>query len=227
MIEFILTIISTIFPNFYLSGSPTFQKPLTPGEEEYWLKRHLEGDKEAKDVLIERNLRLVAHIVKKYNAKEQDIDDLISIGTIGLIKAISSFNKEKSIRLATYASKCIENEILMYMRSEKKKSREVSLNDPIGFDKDGNEISLIDVLENDEVSIVDAVATKIQIVKLYGKMKDTLTNREREIIELRYGIYSGKEVTQREIAKMYKISRSYVSRIEKKALDKLFNAMNG
>jgi RNA polymerase sporulation-specific sigma factor len=227
VIEFILTIISTIFPNFYLSGSPTFQKPLTPGEEEYWLKRHLEGDKEAKDVLIERNLRLVAHIVKKYNAKEQDIDDLISIGTIGLIKAISSFNKEKSIRLATYASKCIENEILMYMRSEKKKSREVSLNDPIGFDKDGNEISLIDVLENDEVSIVDAVATKIQIVKLYGKMKDTLTNREREIIELRYGIYSGKEVTQREIAKMYKISRSYVSRIEKKALDKLFNAMNG
>ena len=227
MIGSILTILSTLFPNFYISGSPTFQKPLTPAEEEYWIDRFIEGDKEARDVLIERNLRLVAHIVKKYNAKEQDVDDLISIGTIGLIKAISSFDKEKSIRLATYASKCIENEILMFMRTEKKKNREISLNEPIGFDKDGNEISLIDVLENDDANIIDVVSMKLQMIKLYEKMKVILTEREREIIELRYGIYSGKEVTQREIAKIYKISRSYVSRIEKKALDKLFNAMNG
>ena len=180
---------------------------------------------EARDMLIERNLRLVAYIVKKYSAKEADIEDMISIGTIGLIKAIDSFDISKGIRLATYASRCIENELLMLMRNEKKHSKEVYLNEPIGSDKEGNEISLIDVIESVDDDIIDNMAHDENVSKLSGYVNKCLTARERRIIHLRYGIPDGdKEYTQREIADMLGISRRYVSRIEKRALIKLKRA---
>ncbi len=180
-----------------------------------------EGNEEARNILIERNLRLVAHIVKKYNATVSDSDDLISIGTIGLIKAIATFNHEKGTRLATYAARCIENEILMQIRSSKKIQSEVSLQDPIGVDREGNEIALIDVIGNEAESVVEEVELKMQVKRLYNKMKLVLKNREKVVLELRYGLLNGTSKTQREIAKMLGISRSYVSRIEKKAIKKL------
>ena len=200
----------------------SFEKPLTPEEEVHYLSLFKnENDEEAKEVLIERNMRLVAHIAKKYNNITEDQDDLISIGTIGLIKAIETFKIDKGTRLATYASKCIENEILMNIRTNKKNKVQVSLQDPIGVDREGNAISLIDILGTEADCVVDQVELKVQINKLYEKLYKVLTDREREIIELRYGLTPYGYKTQREIAQKLNISRSYVSRIEKKALKKL------
>lgn len=199
----------------------TFQKPLTLEEEKYYLQKYQEGDPLAKDVLIERNLRLVAHVVKKYQGLDEDLDDLISIGTIGLIKAVSTFDCSKGNRLATYAARCVENELLMLLRSKKKTSREVSLYEPIGTDKEGNEINLMDVIEGNETDIADAYIQQEEIQQLYHSLISVLTPREFEVIRLRYGLFGQKELTQREIAKKLNISRSYVSRIEKKTLEKL------
>ena len=199
----------------------SFPKPLSTKEEQEYLRQCKNGDKDARDVLIERNLRLGAHIVKKYNASDKEIDDLISIGTIGLIKAIDTFDMDKGIRLATYASRCIDNELLMMLRSGKKQSKEVYLYEPIGADREGNEINLLDIIESMDVDIVESLEQKSNIKRLYQLVDQVLSMREKEIINLRYGLYNSKEVTQREIAAKLGISRSYVSRIEKKALKKL------
>ena len=200
----------------------SFEKPLTPEEElKYLTKFKEEQDEYAKEVLIERNMRLVAHIAKKYNNSNEDQDDLISIGTIGLIKAIETYNIDKGTRLATYASRCIENEILMNIRTNKKNKVQVSLQDPIGTDKEGNEISLIDVLGTDIDYILDQVELNVQISKLYEKVDKILTKREKETVLLSYGLTTCGYKTQREIAEKLEISRSYVSRIEKRALKKL------
>lgn len=205
----------------YVSNPNSFPQPLTSEEEVEFMEQYKNGSEEARNILIERNLRLVAHIVKKYSSCGNDSDDLISIGTIGLIKAISTFNQEKGTRLATYAARCIENEILMQIRSSRKMKVEVSLQDPIGVDMEGNEITLIDVIGNENDSVIDEVELKIQVKRLYNKMKAVLKNREKTVLELRYGLFNGIGKTQREIAKMLGISRSYVSRIEKKAIKKL------
>jgi RNA polymerase sporulation-specific sigma factor len=199
----------------------SFPKPLSTKEETDYLRRCKDGDKDARDKLIEHNLRLVAHIVKKYNMVDKETDDLISIGTIGLIKAIDTFDDEKGIRLATYASRCIDNELLMMLRSGKRLAKEVYLYDPIGSDREGNEINLLDIIEEAEIDIVENIVLEDDIKKLYHMIGKVLTDREREIICLRYGLSNRKEVTQREIANKLGISRSYVSRIEKKALKKL------
>lgn len=212
---------SNIFLTGYISGNNTFPKPLDEKEEQEYLKLLKHGDKKAKSILIERNLRLVAHIVKKYQIPNKDIDELISIGTVGLIKAIDSFDSSKGTRLATYASRCIENEILMLFRNNKKQKSETFLHDPIGIDKEGNEISLIDVLSSDKDSVIDRVETNLQIKALYNKINSSLSHREGEILKMRYGLIDGRCKTQREIAALLGISRSYVSRIEKKALKKL------
>ncbi len=205
----------------------SFEKPLTPEEElAYLTKFKEENDESAKEILIERNMRLVAHIAKKYNNSSEDQDDLISIGTIGLIKAIETYNVDKGTKLATYASKCIENEILMNIRTNKKNKGQVSLQDPIGMDKEGNEISLIDVLGTDIDYILDQVELKVQISKLYEQLDKILTKREKEIILLRYGLTTYGYKTQREIAQQLNISRSYVSRIEKRALKRLKKELN-
>jgi RNA polymerase sporulation-specific sigma factor len=222
LISSILEILNNIFFLLgYISNVNSFPQPLSAEEEQHYLNLLKKGDEEARNILIERNLRLVAHIVKKYNSTTSDSDDLISIGTIGLIKAISTFNHEKGTRLATYAARCIENEILMHIRSTKKNQSEVSLQDPIGVDRDGNEIALIDVIGNESESVVEEVELKMQVKRLYNKMKDVLKAREKMVLELRYGLLNGTSKTQREIAKMLGISRSYVSRIEKKAIKKL------
>ena len=179
------------------------------------------GDEEARNILIERNLRLVAHISKKYLSTNIDQDDLISIGTIGLIKGINSFNQSKNIKLATYTARCIENEILMYIRSTKKNKAEVYLNEPIGKDSEDNEVTLIEVLENNERSIEEEIDIKLKIKRLYDKMKEVLKEREKKILELRFGLGGYKPKTQSDIAYMMGISRSYVSRIETKAIGKL------
>lgn len=216
-----------LFLSAYVTGSNSFPKPLDEKEEAYYLNKLKDGDVLAKGVLVERNLRLVAHIVKKYAYPGKDMDDLISIGTVGLIKAIDSFDTRKGTRLATYAAKCIENEILMLIRNNKKSKGEVYLQDPIGVDKEGNEISLMDVLSSEEDSIIEIVENKIQVKKLYSKISSILQERERAVIEMRYGLIDGKPKTQREIASILQISRSYVSRIEKRALKKLYKEMNG
>ena len=203
----------------------TFPKPLTAKEEKECLERCRKGDTSARDELIEKNLRLVAYIVKKYAGIGKDSEDLISIGTIGLIKAIDSLDVDKGIRLATYASRCIDNELLMLLRSEKKQAKEVYLNESIGSDKEGNEISLIDIIETSDEDVTDKVLLKEDLGKLYDYVETVLSDREKNIIYLRYGIPDGsKEYTQREIADIMGISRSYISRIEKKALNKLKKA---
>ncbi len=199
----------------------TFQKPLTMEEERYYLERYQAGDSEAKDILIERNMRLVAHVVKKYQGLDEDLDDLISIGTIGLIKAVSTFDAKKATRLSTYAARCIDNELLMMLRAKKKRSREVSLYEPIGTDREGNEISLLDIIESLPVDVVERFTIN-EDIQLLSQLLDTcLSDKEYEVIKLRYGLFGEKELTQREIAKRLNISRSYVSRIEKNAILKL------
>lgn len=202
----------------------TFQKPLTQGEEAEYIRLLQEGDegqaKHAKDILIERNMRLVAHIAKKYQNADEDMEDLISIGCIGLIKAIDSFDNRKG-RLATYACRCIDNELLMLLRGKKKTSREVSLFEPIGQDKEGNEIHLVDVIEQQQTDILENMELAENVKKLFFFLEDSLTAREREILTMRYGLNGAQEVTQSEIGQSMGISRSYVSRIEKKALGKL------
>lgn len=198
-----------------------FPQPLSTQEEEQLLQGMREGDLSCRNRLIEHNLRLVAYVVKKYNNTIYETDDLISIGTIGLIKAVDTFNPQKGIHLATYASRCIENELLMLMRSSKKQSKEVSLYDPIGSDKEGNTIQLLDICVAEEVDVVEKMEEQQNLRKLREYIDKVLTEREKEIILLRYGLSGGREVTQREIAKQLCISRSYVSRIEKKALKKL------
>ena len=199
----------------------SFPQPLSTQEEEQLLQGMREGDLSCRNRLIEHNLRLVAHVVKKYMNTMYETDDLISIGTIGLIKAVDSFNSEKGIRLATYASRCIENELLMLLRSSRKQSKEVSLFDPVGSDKEGNTIQLLDICAAEETDIIEQMEEQQKLSKLRKYIDEVLTEREREIIILRYGMTDGKEVTQREIADKLNISRSYVSRIEKKALNKL------
>lgn len=207
----------------------TFQRPLTKNEEEFYLARLQEKDEkkknEAKHILIERNLRLVAHIAKKYQGTEVEMEDLISIGTVGLIKAIMSYDKDKKSKLGTYAARCIENEILMYFRTRKKQSREVSIYEPIGTDKEGNEINLLDIIETEQIDTAEQLQT-LQDVKSVQEYIDTvLEEREKEIILMRFGLRGQKELTQREIGEKLDISRSYISRIEKKALQKLKAAL--
>lgn len=206
----------------FVSGQNNFAKPLSATEEKYYLELASQNDKAARDVLVERNLRLVAHIAKKYTrVAGADSDDLISIGTIGLIKAIATFDYKKQARLATYASRCIENEILMSVRGSKKLNQEVSLNECLGHDSDGNEVTFMDILPAEDKEIADRVSTDMDIKKLVPYIKMSLSPREQEIIIKRYGL-GKKAYTQQEIARQLKISRSYVSRIEKKALDSLY-----
>lgn len=206
----------------------TFQRPLCETKEAYYIKMLKEGSGEEKEqarqVLIERNLRLVAHIAKKYQNIEEDSEDLISIGTIGLIKAVNTFDENKGSRLATYAARCIDNELLMLLRSKKKTSKEVSIYEPLGTDKEGNEINLLDITYAEQLDVVEQMTTREDIKKLGRFIDEVLKGREKEIIILRYGLNGDDEVTQREIGSMLGISRSYVSRIEKKALKKLRSA---
>lgn len=199
----------------------SFPKPMSAKEEEECIKRYQVGDRSARELLIEKNMRLVAYIVKKYNTSDRELEDLISIGTIGLIKGVDSFDGSKNIRLATYCARCIENEILMNIRTEKKTSRNVYLYDSIGSDKEGNEINLIDVIEYEDEDIVEKITQDERIKRLDDKIKEVLSGREQDIIRKRYGIGGFKIKTQREIAAEYGISRSYISRIEKSALLKL------
>ena len=205
----------------YISGTNLFPEPLTSEEEKIYLDQLKKGDEEARNILIERNLRLVAHVVKKYSNTKVDQDDLISIGNIGLIKGINIFNVDKGSKLSTYVSRCIDNEILMYLRSTKKLNAEIYLNEPIGKDKDDNVVTLQEVLENDSRNIEDEVDLKMKIKKLYQKIGEVLKDREKTIIELRFGLDGHKPKTQHEIAELMGISRSYVSRIETKAIGKL------
>jgi len=199
----------------------TFPKPLTPGEERACLERLQEGDREARDILIERNLRLVAHVVKKYQGTEYETEDLLSVGTIGLIKAVNTFRPDRGSRLATYAAKCIENEILMLFRAGKKYNREVSLFEPIGVDKDGESVSLVDVIELETRETLEDLILEQDKKELYEAYACCLKPQEQTVVKLRYGLFGTKPRTQREIAKQLGISRSYVSRIEKRALKKL------
>lgn len=198
-----------------------FLSPLTEKEEQFFLTEWSKGDVKAKEILIERNMRLVAHIAKKYQGFGEDMEELISIGTIGLIKAVNTYNIERASRLGTYAARCIENELLMFFRSKKKTSREVSLYEPIGTDKEGNQIKLMDVVESELPQLAEQVELKKNIALIYASLPKLLDERERFIICKRYGLYNSRPSTQREIANTLGISRSYVSRIEKKALSKL------
>ena len=198
----------------------TFPKPLSVEEENYYMKKSREGDLSARETLILRNMRLVAHVVKKYQCPEYEQEELISIGTIGLIKAIATVDTEKG-RLSTYAARCIENELLMYFRSRKKISREVSYYEPIGTDKEGNEISLLEVIESPEASAFEIVTARDDERKMYDLIPKVLSPREQKVLTLRYGLYGYRECTQREVAKHMGISRSYISRIEKNAIEKL------
>ena len=203
-----------------VTGGNSFPKPLSSNEEKIYLQKMRLGDKMARGKLIEHNLRLVAHIVKKYYSSTSDQDDLVSIGTIGLIKAIDSFNVSKGIRLSSYAARCIENEVLMYFRSTKKNLQDVSMNEPIESGKDGNALILMDLISTED-TFVDEIDTKLKSEKLYNYINEVLTPRERKIIILRYGLNGQKALPQRKVAKILGISRSYVSRIEKKALEML------
>jgi len=203
----------------------TFPQPLSESQEASCLQRFHEGDDEARNLLIEHNLRLVAHILKKFDGTGEDANDLISIGTIGLIKAINTYNPDKNVKLATYAARCIENEILMHLRVLRRSKGEVSLYDPIGMDKEGNEITLLDILGTDPEIVQDTVEIGFEEERLREKVK-RLSKRERHVLELRFGLFNGFRKTQREIAKLLGISRSYVSRIEKRAIQKLLREMS-
>lgn len=206
-------------------GNHYFPKPLKPEEEKEMLRRRQRGDEEARNILIEHNLRLVAHVCKKYEQSGLDKEDLISIGTIGLIKAIDSFSPDRNVRLATYAARCIDNEVLMVMRSGKNLRQEISLYEPLGQDKEGNEVSLIDILCTQQNSLVEDLEKKHEVEELSRKMQG-LDEREQTVLRLRYGLNGGKKYTQKLVAQKLNISRSYVSRIEKKALKKLSKEMN-
>lgn len=199
----------------------TFQKPLTAEEELFYLNQSRQGDLTARNLLVEHNLRLVAHIVKKYNTHERDMEDLISTGTIGLIKAINTYDISKGNKLGTYASRCIENELLMLLRQERKSSKEISLYEPIGSDKEGNEIHLMDIMECTNDDALEQMITEYHMQTVYILLDTVLTPREQEIITLRYGLRNQIPMTQRDVAEQMNISRSYVSRIEKRALEKL------
>ena len=199
----------------------TFPKPLSHGEEKLYLKRCKEGDQTARNMLIEHNMRLVAHVVKKYQCQDYDTEDLLSAGTIGLIKAVNTFDVDKGSRLATYVARCVENEILMLLRAGKKRAKEVSLFEPIGTDKDGETVSLVDVIEMENPKTIDQLILDQDIKELYQAFDQKLTENEKQVISMRYGLFKGKEHTQREVAGVLGISRSYVSRIEKKAIGKL------
>ena len=216
--------LSSMLTSLRISGGGSFPKPLTAEEERMYLKRSAEGDLEARNILIERNLRLVAHIMKKYYSQSADQEDLISIGTIGLIKAIDSFNIDNGARFATYAGKCLQNEILMYFRAQKKQSMENSLSDAVDVDKDGNPLTYMDILSVDD-DIIDEIDLRIRSAKLYKAISEKLDDRERTVITLRYGLNGGRCYTQREVAERLGISRSYVSRIEKVALEKIREAL--
>ena len=221
MLSYLFSIIKDML---FFTGSYSnniFPEPLTKEEEDLYIKQMIENhDKNARAKLIEHNLRLVAHIVKKFESKNDDTDDLISIGTIGLIKGIDSYSLDKMTRITTYAARCIENEILMHFRSNKKRENDVSINDPLGYDKDGNKITLIDVLQDDKTDIIDEINLK-ENIKLLLKYLNVLSDREKDIIVKRYGLFNYKEMTQKDIAKQMNISRSYVSRIEKRAITKI------
>lgn len=222
--SFIENILSYIFCLFgYISNSNLFPEPLSKTEEEYYLRRYFEGSKDAKNILIEHNLRLVAHIAKKYSKNEQDMEEYISIGTIGLIKAINSFKENKGFKISTYASKCIENEILMNIRSTKKINAEVSLNTVIGTDKDGNDMELADTIDEGSKPAIDTIYNKALVDQVINYILTRLTEREKYIMSSRYGIDGKKYKTQQEIADELGISRSYVSRIETKVQNKLKN----
>lgn len=210
----------------FITSASTFMMPLSADEEKMYLDLYRNGDKSARDILIERNLRLVAHVAKKYSQSPQEQEDIISIGTIGLIKGINTFDSKKGTRLSTYVAKCIDNEILMSFRGDKKAKNDILLNDPVGTDKEGNELTLIEKISAEGDSIYDEVSLKMQVCELYNKIKECLVERERDIIMLRYGLSGGEIYTQNEIAKMMNISRSYVSRIEKKAIEKLRYTMD-
>ena len=207
----------------YLNNQ-VFPQPLDAEEEKHYLDELQDGSEEARNKLIEHNLRLVAHVVRKYESSGEELEDLISIGIIGLIKAIKTYNHERGVRLATYAARCIENEVLMHLRNIKKLKQEVSIYDPIGYDKEGNEISLIDILTSDS-EIIEQIDARLQEEKVKNNL-GVLNRRERQVIEMRYGIFSGLKETQRDIAKKLGISRSYVSRIEKRAVSKLMKEIS-
>lgn len=216
---------SITFLALHVTNSNSFPKPLSEKEEKIYLNQLLQGNRKARDKLIEHNLRLVAHIVKKYYTSNVDQDDLVSIGTIGLIKAVDSFNCDKGIKLSSYAARCIENEILMFFRNSKKSAQDISINEPIDTDKDGNALTLIDVLATED-TMVDNIDTKIKAEKIKKYIELYLNDREKKIIKLRYGINGKIPLTQREVALNMNISRSYVSRIEKKAIDTLKSKIN-
>ena len=204
----------------------SFPQPLSAAQETVYLRQYQNGDMHARDILIERNLRLVAHIVKKYMNSGKETDEMISVGIVGLVKAVNTYNFEKGSRLATYAARCIDNELLMLMRRDRKLSREVSLYDPIGTDKEGNEITLLSILEHEDEDIIDQLDKKQSLRKLSKILSKVLTPREYFVVIRRYGLYGHHETTQRELAEQLNISRSYVSRIEKKALEKLRLQLN-
>lgn len=215
--------LSSLLYSLQLS-SGSFPRPLTAQEEQYYLKRSAEGDLEARNILIERNLRLVAHIMKKYYTQVSDQEDLISIGTIGLIKGITTFDPSKGARLATYAARCVENEILMYFRSQRKSSQDVSLSDYIETGTDGAALSLMDVVSEDE-DLLETISSRERLLQVRQAVEECLTDQERQVILMRYGLGGLKPCRQREVAQMLGISRSYVSRIEKRALGKLKAAL--
>lgn len=214
-----------LFFVLHVTGPGSFPQPLSEKEEKKYLVEMKQGDKRARSKLIEHNLRLVAHIVKKYYSSTNDQDDLVSIGTIGLIKAIDSFDLSKGIRLSSYAARCIENEVLMFFRNSKKSAQDVSMNEPIDTDKDGNALVLMDVMSVEDC-IIDELDTKIKSEKLLSYMNEVLSDREKRVILLRYGLDGNQQLAQREVAKILGISRSYVSRIEKKALSTLNKRFN-
>ncbi len=214
-----------IFLVSYVSAGNSFPKPLNSEEELSYLKQARNGDVEARNLLVEKNMRLVAHIAKKYSSSGLEYEDMLSIGTIGLIKAINTFNFDKGNKLATYASRCIDNEILMVIRNMKKSANDVSLDEPIGKDKEGNEITFIDIITTDEDDVTEQISNKYYIKKIYEIIDKVLSQREKEIIVYRYGLYRSETKTQQEIADYFNISRSYISRIEKKAINKLKKAL--